>query len=312
MAVTSLSANSIKEIVFNLQMQLKNKGISSSKNLLKNFLVADIDRSGFLNREEFEVLLQKSGIFLSRMDITYLMRFFDKNKDGKISFNEFYDMLVPELNARRSNIVNQAWEFISNGEQTVTIQNLCSHYDINNHPQVASGSLSAETISNRFLEVFDAKKRGEAGLITENDFKKAHRDISSSFPIDDDAFVRMMECVWNIRERQNFEANDINQLETLIKEKIRLKMVSTETEAKALIRFFKFIDLDNKGWLSPYEFDAALQRFGVHLNSSEIEAFYQKYDLERSGTLDYTEFSKAVGGNNSHLFSKSTSHTFYR
>lgn len=311
MAVTSQSANSLKEILFNLKMQLKNKGLTSSKNLLKNFLIADLDKSGFLDREEFEKLLQKSGIFLSRMDITYLMRAFDKNKDGKISFLELKEALIPDLCENRRVCVENAWEQLSRGSQTVTMQKLYSSFNIRNHPQVASGEKAESEILNKFLEVFDVDLKGPDGVVTKGEFLEVYKGISASYPIDEKAFTRMIECVWGVSESRQCGASEIAQLETMIKEKIRLRMNPTETEEKALIKVFKFVDLDNNQVVNPYEFSEALLRIGVILSPYQLEVLFNKYDSDCSGGLDYSEFSKAVGGNNSHLFKKSTSHTFY-
>ena len=311
MAVTSLSANSLKEILFNMKMQLKHKGFTSSKHLLKNFLDADADKSGYLSREEFETLLTKSGIFLSRMDITYLMRHFDKNKDGKISFNEFYDTLVPELNERRANIVNYAWFILAGEGKSITIQQMYEKYHAANHPQVASGQKQEQVILDNFLHIFDANRKGPQGLVTEYEFQKAHKEISASYPIDDDAFIRMMECVWGITENKESSNQDIRQLQIVIKEKIRLRMKTTETEEQALLKLFKFIDLDRKGYLIPSEFHAALLRIGVDLTEQQVHGFFEAFNQGQSEGLDYSEFAKQTGGNNSYLFSKSTSHTFH-
>ena len=101
MAITSMSAKSFNEIIFNLQMQMKIKGQNCIKSLIRNFAQADRDGSGFLDREEFEELLSSSNIFLAQVDITRLMRHFDKNQDERISFGEFYETLVPLLSDRR-------------------------------------------------------------------------------------------------------------------------------------------------------------------------------------------------------------------
>lgn len=101
MAQTSICAKSTRELIFVLQMQLKTKGPNSAKAMLRNFYSCDRDANGFLDREEFEELMSSSGIFLSKMDSNYLMRHFDHNKDGRISFHEFYETLVPHLSAIR-------------------------------------------------------------------------------------------------------------------------------------------------------------------------------------------------------------------
>jgi Ca2+-binding EF-hand superfamily protein len=120
-----------------------------------------------------------------------------------------------------------------------------------------------------------------------------------------------MECVWTVREQVSTTQQDLANLEVLIKEKIRLRMPSTETEENALKKLFKFMDSDQSGWVSIEEFDSALKRIGVTLNSSQLSNIFSKYDKDSNGRLDYSEFAKVVGGNNSHLFTKSTTHAFF-
>jgi Ca2+-binding EF-hand superfamily protein len=311
MAVTSLSANSLKEILFNLQMQLKHKGITSSKTLLKSFLSADVDRSGFLDRAEFESLLNKSGIFLSRMDVNYLMRHFDTNQDGRISFNEFYAALIPELNARRSQMVERVWAVLSAGAEGVSVSTLMANLHVANHPAVVSGEKTETEVFGRFAAVFEAGLRGPDAAVRFSDFLKASREISAAYPIDDNSFVRVFESVWGVKEPRTGGREELDRAEIVIKEKIRLRMKPTETEEQALVKVFKFVDLDGSGQVQSHEFTEAMKRIGVNLTDEQVDAFMHKYDADRSGGLDYSEFCRAVGGNTSHLFTKSTTHAFF-
>jgi Ca2+-binding EF-hand superfamily protein len=235
---------------------------------------------------------------------------FDKNQDGKLSFQEVYDTLVPPLNSRRNSIVEFVYSRLSS-QGPVTLSLLFQNYRAANHPQVASGQKSEQEILNKFLEVFDAQNRSPDSPVSQSDFNKAHREISASYPIDDSSFIRMMECVWTVREQVSTTQQDLANLEVLIKEKIRLRMPSTETEENALKKLFKFMDSDQSGWVSIEEFDSALKRIGVTLNSSQLSNIFSKYDKDSNGRLDYSEFAKVVGGNNSHLFTKSTTHAFF-
>ncbi|CAG9335268.1 unnamed protein product [Blepharisma stoltei] len=312
MALTSMSANSLKEIKFNLQMQLKNKGQNSTKALRKKFVQYDLDKNTSLDREEFEQFLTSSGLFLSRMDVNYLMRHFDKNKDGTLSLSEFIDGIVPELNSRRLNIVQQVWEKLDrNGSNSITLDFLYNSYNVRNHPDVASGRKTEEEIISKFLDAFDASEKGPNGIITQQEFFFTYRDISSSYPHDDEAFVSMMECVWNIGEQHQVNAGDLATVETMLKDKVRLRMIGNETEEQALLRVFKFVDIDDNGYLTRNEFHEALARIGVNLSPELLNAFFQKYDIDRSNSIDYLEFCRSIGNIESHIFTQSISHSFH-
>jgi Ca2+-binding EF-hand superfamily protein len=310
MAITSQSANSLKEVLFNLQMQLKNRGESSGKRLLRTFLDSDQDQSGYLDRSEFESLLNKSGIFLSRQDVNYLMWHFDKNHDGKLSYQEVYETLVPPLTPRRSSIVEFVFSRLSSSG-ALTLSSLFRSYRARNHPSVASGLKTEEEIISKFLDVFDGNSLNPDTVVTRDKFFKAHREISAAYPIDDNSFIRMMECVWDVKEQVTNAQQDLANLEIQIKEKVRLRMPSIETEENALKKIFKFVDSDHSGYVSLSEFDTGLRRLGLSLTGPQLHSLFEKYDKDSNGHLDYSEFARAVGGNNSHLFTKSTTHAFF-
>lgn len=294
MAITSQSANSLKEVIFNMQMQLKNRGESSGKRLLKTFLEADSDRNGYLDRQEFESLLNRSGIFLSRQDTNYLMWHFDKNQDGKLSYQEVYEVLVPPLAPRRLQIVSFVYSrLISSGP--LTLSKLFLNYKAINHPQVASGLKTEQEILNKFLDVFDANRRSPESVVSENEFFKAMREVSAAYPIDENAFIRMMECVWGVKEQIDSVQRDLSKIEAMIKEKVRQRMPSVETEVNAMKKVFKFVDLDGNGWVSLQEFDSALRGIGAVLSEDQLVSLFEKYDTNANGRLDYAEFSRIVG-----------------
>jgi len=79
MAKRTTPSRSIVEIILNIRYQLQRKGQNSGKNLLRQFQVADTDGSGFLERQELEELFTRSGIFLSKIEVNYLLHHFDSN-----------------------------------------------------------------------------------------------------------------------------------------------------------------------------------------------------------------------------------------
>ena len=78
---SSISASHTKEVIFNIQMQNKVKGMNCIKILRKLYYESDYDQSGKLNREELYILFAKARIFLSRQDVNMMFNYFDVNRD---------------------------------------------------------------------------------------------------------------------------------------------------------------------------------------------------------------------------------------
>jgi calcyphosin len=49
------------------------------------------------------------GIKISDLEVTAIVKYFDKNKDGKISFDEFLRAIRGDLNERRRKLVHMAY-----------------------------------------------------------------------------------------------------------------------------------------------------------------------------------------------------------
>lgn len=63
----------------------------------------DIDRSGALDKLEFEEMISKLGIFMTTQELTAVYNQFDRNRDGQISYQEFI------------NAIKVKWKQIFNG-----------------------------------------------------------------------------------------------------------------------------------------------------------------------------------------------------
>lgn len=221
-------------------------------------------------------------------------------------------MVIPPLNERRLNVVEEAYHKIDpSGRGSVSLDQLYNNYDSKNHPDVKCGKIPEEEAIAKFLDVFDASTRGPQGVVGKQEFIEAYREIAASYPMNDEGFVKMMEAVWGVEEPRGASGKTITDLEALIKDKIRLRLQGNETEEQALIKVFKFVDLDENGHLTPGEFQKALARIGVNLSEEEVNTFIEKFDLDRSGTIDYSEFCKAVGSYEGHFFTKSVTHSLF-
>eukprot|EP00466_Bigelowiella_natans_P017816 jgi/Bigna1/39180/e_gw1.30.154.1 len=83
------------------------------------FRDADTNESGYLDPHEIDQALQKQGIFLTQVELSALLNKLDKNHDGKISYLEFLEELVPATPSRKrlpSFKLVLAWNFIDPNE----------------------------------------------------------------------------------------------------------------------------------------------------------------------------------------------------
>ena len=71
-------------------------------NCLKEF---DIDKSGHLDKLEFEEMCSKLGVFMTTQELTCVYNHFDKNRDGKIAYEEFINIIRVSLIAVFTNIM---------------------------------------------------------------------------------------------------------------------------------------------------------------------------------------------------------------
>jgi Ca2+-binding EF-hand superfamily protein len=65
------------------------------------FAAVDSDRNGYLTRDEFTEILKEYGFYATSEEITWLLDRYDKNRDGRITYSEFIDEILPKSPSRR-------------------------------------------------------------------------------------------------------------------------------------------------------------------------------------------------------------------
>jgi Ca2+-binding EF-hand superfamily protein len=63
------------------------------------------------------------------------------------------------------------------------------------------------------------------------------------------------------------------------------------------MKSFKYFDLNDNGVVEPDEFAKAIEKIGIQIPTrGDLEMLFSIYDADRSGAIDYKEFSSAVFG----------------
>jgi len=56
----------------------------------------DLSDKGFITYDEFKQMLEDYGIYATKSDLVGLMKRYDQNMDGKVSYSEFMNELTPK------------------------------------------------------------------------------------------------------------------------------------------------------------------------------------------------------------------------
>jgi len=65
------------------------------------FTAVDQDRNGYLTRDEFKSILRDNGFYATDSEVAILIDRYDRNNDGRISYSEFIDEILPKSPSRR-------------------------------------------------------------------------------------------------------------------------------------------------------------------------------------------------------------------
>jgi Ca2+-binding EF-hand superfamily protein len=173
--------------------------------------MAVMDDSGNkkLSREEFKYGMRDYGLRLSNRELDTVMKTFDTNKDGQVSFDEFLVALRGEMSEDRLDFVHEAFRRLDRtGDGVVTVEDLEQLYDVSQHPEVMNGNLSEREALKEFLSQWDTGVQD--GVVTEEEFIDYYRSVSAS--VDKDSYFElMMRNAWHISGGTGQTANTANR-----------------------------------------------------------------------------------------------------
>jgi len=176
----------IKARVIEVCKQRSGNGIRGLRVMFKQM---DNNRNGSLDPVEFKYGMRDYGIDITEKELTAILKHFDTNRDGKLSFDEFLRAISGDLNQRRLDMVHQAYAVLDkDGSGLVTIADIEIAYDVSQHPDFQSGRKSAQEVLLEFMSVWETRKRD--GIVTVEEFEDYYKDMSAS--IDSDDYFELM------------------------------------------------------------------------------------------------------------------------
>ena len=236
------------------KMQIQKRGGIGIRSLGVIFRRMDNNGNRKLDQAEFTEALATYGLFPKVVEIQALMKYYDVDGDGNITYEEFIRGLRDGLTERRQAMVDKAFALIDrNNSGTITIADIDAIYDVSQNQDFIDGTKTRQEILEEFLNGFDGMRGNNDGTITKQEWNDYYTDLSMSLP-SDEYFVKMMESGWQICEDETSSVTQ-EQIKFLTKT-IRAKLMdfsAGQTEELVLRNVFREFDLNGDGVLGSDE-----------------------------------------------------------
>ena len=158
-----------------------------------------------MDRYEFMWGLKENGHNLSPSEFERIFKYFDKNNDGRVNYDEFLRGIRGDLSDRRKALVRMAFNKLDKtGDGLVTLADLEGTYNVEFHPKFKSGEMSKKDILQDFMKQWDLHHRDNK--VTYEEFEEYYKDVSASIDTDD-YFELMMRNAWHLAGGEGQMAN---------------------------------------------------------------------------------------------------------
>ncbi|OQR98128.1 amino-acid acetyltransferase [Thraustotheca clavata] len=204
----SMAPVGVRPILARLKSHLKLRPTNGYISLHRAFRRMDADQNGHLSMQEFKQALANFDI--SEVDARILFNYFDLDHNGTVETQEFVTGLRDPMNARRLQLVRQAFMLMDkDGNGVLEPADIVEAYDARKHPDVIAGRKTPDTVFREFLDTFDVDGVHNA-QITPLMWEHYYANISAVIE-DDDYFELMMRNAWHISGGEGWCANTSNR-----------------------------------------------------------------------------------------------------
>ena len=136
------------------------------------------------------------GISVTKEEAAQVLEYFDRDKNGTVSYDEFLRFLKGDLNATRKAWIRKAYDKLDvNKDGQVKLDDIAQIYDASQHPEVIQGRKTPDEIFREFMTQWDTQNQD--GIVTFDEFCDYYSGVSCSID-SDDYFGVMMTNAWKL------------------------------------------------------------------------------------------------------------------
>jgi Ca2+-binding EF-hand superfamily protein len=97
---------------------------------------------------------------------------------------------------------------------------------------------------------------------------------------------------WGLTADKTVTKERLDELQSVIFEKIRQKTHGSDDEGKTVKKIFRHFDIDGFGTIEFNEFTMALETLGCYFKEAELQGLFKRFDSNGNGKIDYEEFAQ--------------------
>ena len=270
-------------ILETLRDNIKRKGIRSLILLETIFRNMDDDNSQLIDIVAFSQALHNFD--LNNTQIKILFEFLDKEKVGKLDYDEFLREIRGVMNDKRRAVVEQIFESLNpNQNGIVSINTIFNKFNAGNHPDAISNKRSENVIYAEFNDSFQGNHvylNGDEAAYGNVDIEEFidYYDIVSFFIVDDNEFIRTVKGIWSSKNLGMNGYDEEPQKQSQIKRDKNKRTIDEDN----------YSNHSKSQQQNKYEQASAMEmlRNYMKLNGSKYAIFLAKQFKTLSNRLDY-------------------------
>jgi len=192
------------QLMEHFRKKLAARGSRGIMGLGRQFKIADDNRTGDLDIDEFKKAIHDFRVGLKPADSEKLFKVFDRDGSGAINYDEFLRGVRGGMNEFRKGFTKKAFKIMDkDGSGVIDIDDIRQRYNAKMHPDVQAGKKTEDEILYEFLDTFethhsDNKEDKQDGNVSVDEWIEYYNNVSMSVDRDD-YFELMMNQTWNLK-----------------------------------------------------------------------------------------------------------------
>lgn len=164
----------------------------------RKFRQADEDNDGWLTQPEFSRVVQDLQLPVQRQEEEKLFAHLDRQREGRVYYEEFLDAIRGPLSERRLALVDRVFDKLDHNQKgMLDATELAIRFDATKHPEADRGGKKPIDLMKSFLKSFDFSAAPQ-GWVSKEAWRRYYRGVSAGFE-DDQAFEKMLRRVWRMK-----------------------------------------------------------------------------------------------------------------
>jgi len=245
------------------------------------------------------------GKSLSQNEIFAFIKAIDKDEDGKISFEEFFEMVIPhpDIQENKQSFLMSSYKtnktIVSNTKKELDTK-LCTYDSFSNSFEKSKNILSLDSLSEKIITL--RKRLSLENSMSEENSKPRMSNTPKRIP--KTTFEGQIEFTtpkgFTATDLEEDEGKIVKILKVQIEKEREVDEIKKELSLKSdftLTDSFRFFDKKAKGSITKDEFVDSLKDLEVFPNKKAMDLFFERYDKNHDGLLKFICFFLKIMSN---------------